>query len=59
MGVTQSDIPNAGVVCYNWQLLTKITRYNLKTSTVASIGILVQSQVYHTEHPPLFAARLP
>ena len=54
-----TDIPNTGGVCYNWRLLTKITPYNLKTSTVASVGILVRSQVYHTERPPLFAARLP
>jgi len=37
----------------------QITRYNSKTSTVASVVNLVLSQIYHTEHPPLFAARLP
>jgi len=36
----------------------QITRYNSKTSTVADMN-LVRSQVYHTERPPLFAARLP
>jgi len=30
----------------------------LKTSTIASIIIRVQWQVYDTERPPLFAARL-
>ena len=30
----------------------QITRYNSKTSTVASIVNLVRSQVYHTERPP-------
>ena len=35
-----------------------ITRYNPKTPTVASAVNLVQSQVYHIERPPLFAARL-
>jgi len=37
----------------------RITRYNSKTSAITSIVNLVQSQVCHTEHPPLFAARLP
>ena len=37
----------------------QITRYNSKTSTVASVVILVRSQVYRTKRPPLFAARLP
>jgi len=37
----------------------QITRYNSKTSTVASAINLVWSQVYHTERPPLFAARMP
>ena len=37
----------------------QITRYNSKTSTDASVVDLVWSQDYHTEHPPLFAARLP
>jgi len=37
----------------------QITRYNSKTSTVANVVNLVQSQVYHTERPPLFAVRLP
>jgi len=37
----------------------QITRYNSKTSTVASIVSLVRWHVYHTERPPLFAARLP
>jgi len=36
-----------------------MTRYNSKTSTVASVVNLVRSQVYHTERPPLFVARLP
>ena len=36
----------------------QMTRYNSKTSTDASVVDLVQSQDYHTEHPPLFAARL-
>jgi len=35
----------------------QITRYNSKTSTVASVVNLVRSQVNHTERPPLFAAR--
>jgi len=35
------------------------TWYNSKTSTTTSIVNLVLSQVYHTEHPPLFAASLP
>jgi len=37
----------------------QITRYNSKTSTVASVVNLVQAQVYHTERPPLSVARLP
>jgi len=37
----------------------QITAITWKTSTVASFINLVQSQVYHTERPPLFAARLP
>jgi len=37
----------------------QITRYNSKTSTVAYVGNLVRSQVYRTERPSLFAARLP
>jgi len=37
----------------------QMTRYNSKTSTVASVVNLVRSQVYHTERPPLFTARLP
>jgi len=37
----------------------QITRYNSKMSTVASVVNLFRSQVYHTERPPLFAARLP
>ena len=36
----------------------QITRYNPKTLTVASVVDLIRSQVYHAEHPPLFAARL-
>jgi len=36
----------------------QITRYNSKTSTVASVVNLVRSQVYHTERPPLFAEML-
>jgi len=32
---------------------------NSKSSTVVSFVNLVWSQVYHTERPPLFAARLP
>jgi len=35
----------------------QIIRY--KTSTVASVVNLLRSQVYHTERPPLFAARFP
>jgi len=37
----------------------QITRYSSKTSIVASVVNLVQSQVYDTERPPLFAACLP
>jgi len=37
--------------------LRQITRYNSKTSTVASAVNLVWSQLYHIERPPLFAAR--
>jgi len=37
----------------------QITRYNSKTPTVASVLNLVRSHVYHTERPPLFAARMP
>jgi len=37
----------------------RITRYNSKTLTIASIVNLVWSKVHHTERPPLFAARLP
>ena len=33
--------------------------YNSKSSTVASAVNLVQSQVYHTQHSPLFAACFP
>jgi len=36
-----------------------MTRYNSKTSTVTIVVSLVLSHVYHTERPPLFAARLP
>jgi len=36
----------------------QITRYNVKASTIASVVNLVRSQIYHTERPPLFAARL-
>jgi len=38
----------------------QITRYNSKTSTVASVANVVRAQVYHSERerPPLFAARL-
>ena len=35
----------------------QITRYNSKTSTVASAVNLVRSQLYHSERPPLFVAR--
>jgi len=31
----------------------------MKTSTVARAVNLDRSEVYHTERPPLFAARLP
>jgi len=37
----------------------QITRYNSKTSTVASVVNLVRSQVYHTQRPTSFAVRLP
>jgi len=37
----------------------QMTRYNSKTSTVASVVNLVRSQIYHSERPPLFAAHLP
>jgi len=37
----------------------EITRYNSKTSTVASVVNLVLSEVYHTERPYSFTARLP
>jgi len=33
------------------------TRYNSKTTTVASVVNLIRPQVYHSERPPLFAAR--
>jgi len=33
-----------------------MSRFNSKTSIVASVVNFVQSQVYHTEHPALFAA---
>jgi len=36
----------------------QMTSYNSKASTDASVVDLVWSQNYHTEHPPLFAARL-
>ena len=55
-------IPKGGAKC-RWGRLNvnflQITRYNSKTSTVASVVNLVRSQVYHSERPPLFAARLP
>jgi len=57
--VTPMEAPNAGGVGQNWCEFRQITRYNSKTSTVASVVNLVRSQVYHTERPPLFAARLP
>jgi len=48
--------PNGGANCrwgrLNWRL-------SINTSIVASVVNLVRSQVYHTERPPLFAARLP
>jgi len=34
------------------------TRYNWKASAITNVINLVQSHVYHAEHPPLFAARL-
>jgi len=37
----------------------QITRNSSKTSTVASAVNVLQSKVYHTERPPLFAARWP
>ena len=37
----------------------QITRCNSKTPTVVSVANLVLSQVYHSERPPLLAARLP
>jgi len=36
-----------------------MTRFNSKTSTVASSVKLVQSQACYTERPPLFAAHSP
>ena len=52
------EVPNAGGVVKIGDF-RQITCCNSKSSTVASIINLVQSQVYHTERPPLFAARLP
>jgi len=37
----------------------QITRYSSKTSSVANVVNLVRWQVYYTERPTLFAARLP
>ena len=55
--------PNGGAKCRWGQVkignFRQITRYNSKTSTVASIVNLVRLQIYYTERPPLFAARLP
>jgi len=53
-----TEAPNAGGVVKIGDF-RQITRYNSKTSTVASVVNLIRSQVYHTERPPLFAARLP
>ena len=53
-----TEAPNAGGVVKIGDV-RQITRYNSKTSTVASVVNLIRSQVYHTERPPLFAARLP
>jgi len=36
-----------------------VTCYNSKTSTAANVVNLVPSHVYHSERPPLLAARLP
>ena len=48
--------PNEGAKC-RWGRL-KLAAFDSKPSTVASVVISVRSQVYHTERPPLFAARL-
>ena len=53
-GVTPSGGPKCRWGRFKWQL----TRCNLKTSSIASVINLVRSQVYYTERPPLFAARL-
>jgi len=37
----------------------QITRYSSKTSTVVSVDNSVRSQIYRTDRPDLFAARLP
>jgi len=54
---------NLGAKCRwgRWKLghFRQITRYNSKTSIVAGVVNLVQSQVCHSERPPLFAAHLP
>ena len=42
----------------NWRLSTN-NSLKSKLSTVESFVNLVWSQAYHTEHPPLFAGRLP
>jgi len=57
-GSPSTETPNAGGVVKIVEF-QQITRHNSKTSTVSSVVNLVRSQVYHTERPPLFAARLP
>jgi len=57
----EPDHPNEGANCM-WVYVgdfRKITGYNSKTSTVASVVNLVRSQVYDSQHPCLFAALLP
>jgi len=55
--------PSGGAKCRWGQVkignFRQITCYDSKTSTVASIVNLFRSQIYYTERPPLFAARLP
>jgi len=53
-GSPPTEAPNAGGVGN----VRQITRYNSETATAANVVNLVRSHVYHTERPPLFAARL-
>ena len=58
-GSSPTEAPKAGGAIYRNGDFRQITRYNSKTSSVASVVNFVQSHVYHAEHPRLFAARLP